>query len=433
MVIENLYNIVNSKNICTDSRQIVNDSIFFALKGENFDGNKYANEAINNGCELAIIDNEKYKINEKYILVDNTLKVLQNLARYHRKKINIPIIAITGTNGKTTTKELISAALSKKFNVSSTLGNFNNHIGVPLTILRMNYKTEIGVIEMGANHAKEIETLCKISSPNYGLITNIGKAHIEGFGSFEGIINSKKELYTYISETGGTVFFNNDNKILLKLLKSYKINTISYGKNINANYIGKSLKSNPFLQLSWKEKNSKKGFENIKTCLVGNYNLENVLATIAVSSYFGVNCKDIKSAIEEYKPKLNRSQYLKTNNNELILDAYNANPSSMEVAIENFSKLNKDNKVLIIGDMLELGKISETEHIKIIKLIIKEGFTRVLLVGDLFYNSYKNNEFLKFRNVYELNDYLKDSPIISSYILIKGSRKIQLEKTIPFL
>ncbi|MBN1253228.1 MAG: UDP-N-acetylmuramoyl-tripeptide--D-alanyl-D-alanine ligase [Bacteroidales bacterium] len=427
MKISELHKIfLKSEGIATDTRKVNINAIFFALKGENFDGNKFALKAIDSGAVYSIIDNKKYFTDEKTILVDDVLKTLQNLAKFHRDYLAIPILAITGTNGKTTTKELIREVLSIKYNVSATIGNLNNHIGVPLTLLSMNKKTEIGIVEMGANHVGEIKALCEIANPNFGLITNIGRAHIQGFGSFEGVIKAKSEMYDFINQRGDAVFLNIDDQLLSKLSVSLK--KISYGSKNDADYIAQTIDSNPFLKLNWQN-------NIINTKLVGSYNFYNVLAAIAVGSFFEVPDNNIIEAIENYSPQNNRSQLLKTQKNTLIVDAYNANPSSMNLAIKNFVEIKKSGKVLILGDMFELGNDSIDEHIKIIDLINNYKFDNVILVGKDFFrqSELKQNKYLYFKNTDELVVYIKNKPLTNKYILLKASRGIMLEKVIEYL
>lgn len=432
MTIEEIYNIfLKNPLICTDSRNVISGSIFFALKGDNFDGNNFVQKALNNGAFYAITDNPEHRYNNKCIVVDNVLKVLQKLSNYHRQKLDIPVIAITGTNGKTTTKELLASVFAKKYNIVATKGNLNNHIGVPITLLSMNNATEIGILEMGANHIGEIDTLCNIAKPNYGIITNIGKAHIEGFGSFEGIINAKTEIYKYIEKYNGTIFYNYDNKILKKNVKTLKCKTISYGKNKDVFCNGNILSEYPYLSFAINILNKSGVIEKniIKTNLFGSYNFENALAAACVGIYFDISIHDINKAITEYYPSNNRSQLVDIGNNKLLLDLYNANPSSMEAALNNFYKSKEDNlrKVLILGEMLELGDESENEHLNIIELIKYLGFNEVYLVGKGFktvglktYQYFDNSDLLK--------DFLNKHKIKNAFIMIKGSRGVKMEK-----
>ena len=414
---------LESTGVNTDTRKIKNGEIYFALKGDNFDGNKYAEAAIDAGAKYTIVDNLNYKLSKNYILVDDVLKTLQNLANYHRKIFNIPVIGITGTNGKTTTKELIYAVLSTKYNTHATVGNLNNHIGVPLTLLSINNKTEIAIVEMGANHPKEIDFLCNIAEPNFGIITNIGKAHLEGFGSFDGIINTKKELYNYIIKNKNLLFINSDDELLMSLSSSNNVKY--YGTENTANINGEIINSSPFVNFKFNESNT------IKTNLIGDYNFYNALAAAAIGKYFKVETKDIELALSNYQPDNMRSQFKETANNKIIIDAYNANPTSMENAIINFKNIDSENKVIIIGDMLELGKYSNEEHSKVIDLINKLKFTEVYLVGDEFYKLDSN--FNKFETNIELIEFLQKNEINNSFILLKGSRGIKLETLIDYL
>ena len=430
MVIEELYKIfIKNPHISIDSREDQNNGIFFALKGENFNGNHFAKNAIENGAAYAVVDEIAFCENENYILVLDVLKTLQKLAKYHRDKINIPLIGITGSNGKTTTKELISTVLSQKFNTLATTGNFNNHIGVPLSILKITDKTEIAIIEMGANHLGEIADLCKIAKPNYGIITNIGKAHLEGFINIEGVIKAKSELFDFIVQNNGNVFVNSDDKLLMEL--STKIKRTLYGKTTKADCRSEIVDHNPFVNMKWF---SPQGEKIIKTKLFGSYNFENIEAAICICNYLGVEAWKIKNAIENYKPANMRSQIIHSkNNNTIILDAYNANPSSMKLAIENFAQLNLKNKVLIIGDMLETGSEEKNEHLKILSLIKEKNIQNVFLVGKIFQSVCVINKFKSFSNVTNLNNFFIDQPLINSSILIKGSRGNKLESLTEIL
>ena len=431
MEIKHLYNIFKGCGckVSTDTRNIQPGSVFFALKGDNFNGNKYAIEAIEKGCAYAVVDEETNQ-NEKIIKVENTLVALQQLASFHRSQFDIPVLSITGTNGKTTTKELISSVLQKKYKTTYTKGNLNNHIGVPLTLLEINSHTEFAVVEMGANHPGEIKTLCEIAKPNFGIITNVGRAHLEGFGSFEGVVNTKTEMYAYIKEHDGKVFVNSNNQILLNHIENLSI--ISYGFDDKADIIGIESVSDPFLELQWKTKNETHG-SLLKTNLVGEYNSENVLAAICVGNYFNICIEDINDAISSYFPSNNRSQILKTKTNTLLLDAYNANPTSMNVAIENFFKMKGEHKTMILGDMLELGEENINEHEKILNKIKDSGISNLILVGKTFYSLANHINAKCFNNIDELREYLKLEPIDKSLILIKGSHGIHLERIIDLL
>ncbi len=423
---EQLYKIFeNYPSVSTDSRKIEKDSIFFALKGENFNGNKFAEKALENGAVYAVIDELEYSISDRTILVANVLKSLQDLANLHRKKLGIPILAITGTNGKTTTKELTSAVLSQKYNVNYTQGNLNNHIGVPLTLLKMNAETQFGVVEMGASHVGEISELCNISEPDYGIITNIGKAHLEGFGSFEGVIKTKSELYKYINSHNGTVFYNKDNPLLEKLTSEIQ-NKVGYG-SANANFTGELLSSPPFVHI---KANFKKGVLYLNTNLTGDYNFENILAAACIGNYFEVDPLLIQKALKSYYPQNNRSQLIDKNGLKIIMDAYNANPTSMQASIKSFMSNVSGNKYLILGDMLELGDYSRQEHTNVMELLSNYPKSNVFTVGKNFYEIAGNYNCRAFLNVESLCHYLKETPVTKGELLIKGSRGIQLEKVL---
>lgn len=416
-------------SITTDSRNCIGGSIFFALKGENFNGNKFATLALEQGCAFAVVDEmPEGVVDERIILTDDVITTLQLLANFHRKKLKIPIIGITGTNGKTTTKELVAAILTKEFKVAFTQGNLNNHIGVPLTLLSMTKSHEIGVVEMGANHPGEIKMLCEIAEPNFGLITNIGKAHIEGFGSYENVRATKCELYDFIRLKEGKVFVNNDNKELSDM--SDGIDRILYGKNNRELFAsGRISSENPFLEFDW---NFFEHTHHVKTMLVGEYNFDNALAAIAIGKYFGINADLISSALEEYEPKNNRSQFERTEKNDLIIDAYNANPTSMRAALDFFVKIPSGlPKAVIIGEMKELGSIAEEEHKLLVEFLREQNFGKIYLVGDIFKDM--ETTFPQFDRVEELIENLQKEPIEKHYIMIKGSHSVHLEKTIPYL
>lgn len=430
MEISALYELFKQNpQVTTDTRNCPPNSIFFALKGDNFNGNKFAQQAIDSGCSYAVVDEPEYATSDKYILVENTLKALQQLANFHRRTLRLPIIGITGTNGKTTTKELVTAVLSKDFNVAATKGNLNNHIGVPLTLLGITKEHEIAVIEMGANHMGEIKELAEIAEPNFGLITNIGQAHLEGFGSFENIIKTKKELYDFIkTQKDGKVFVDYDNEILRNAATVAGITSIFYGTRDEMFVAGRVVDNNPYLKLEWRFSQK---FHTVQTQLIGAYNLSNVLAAITIGKYFGVRSPLVSEAIEEYAPNNNRSQLKKTEKNSIIIDAYNANPTSMKAALENFAALSVDNKVLILGEMRELGENSKQEHENVIKLITDKEIEKVFLIGKEFQESESN--FNTFGNISEFSEYLQKHPIEGSNILLKGSRGVQLEKCLDLL
>ncbi|HND75536.1 MAG TPA: UDP-N-acetylmuramoyl-tripeptide--D-alanyl-D-alanine ligase, partial [Saprospiraceae bacterium] len=372
--IQELYSVfVKHPKVSTDTRKITPNSLFFALKGDSFDGNQFAETALNLGASYAVIDDEKKYHGDKYILVEDVLTCLQQLATYHRKQLKSIIIAITGSNGKTTTKELIKKVLEKKYRTLATQGNLNNHIGVPLTLLSITPEIELAIVEMGANHVGEIAMLCNIAQPDYGMITNIGKAHIGEFGSFENIIKAKTELYAYIKSNGKKIFVNAEDALLMKHARD--IDQITYGTRSNAYCRSELVEVNPFLKIVYEN-------QPIQSKLIGTYNFDNITLAICIGKYFGIGIADIKNAIEEYVPSNNRSQIVKTKSNEIVLDAYNANPSSMMVAIQNFYQMKGDDKWLILGDMLELGQYEVEEHKSIIKLIESKKFKHVILVGN---------------------------------------------------
>ena len=431
MTIEQIYSIFSfSEGICTDSRNVLANQLFIALSGDRFNGNLYAEEALKKGCSYAIVDDPGTVKNEKYIVVDNCLKCLQDLAKFHRQTLRIPVIAITGSNGKTTTKELANSILNKKYKVHSTQGNLNNHIGVPLTLLSMK-EPEMAIIEMGANHEGEIRKLCEIADPDFGIITNIGKAHLEGFGSFEGIIKAKSELYRYLHDKEAIVFINGENSILTELTDELKLEKISYFSGEKLQCDGYVINSNEYLEIgvhftsgnNWKT----------QTNLSGKYNLENILAAAAIGKYFGIEEKDIIDAIHDYIPDNNRSQIIKTDNNTVILDAYNANPTSMKEALENLAIMTAENKMIILGDMRELGKYSQDEHFKILNMLKDMNFDKVFLVGPEFKQCQKDFNFDFFTKTEELTKQLSKIIIKGHLVLLKASRTIQLEKVVELL
>jgi UDP-N-acetylmuramoyl-tripeptide--D-alanyl-D-alanine ligase len=433
MKIKDLYDIfMKHPSVCLDSRNVTAGSIFFSLKGDRYDGNRFANEALGKGCSYAVIDDPGYHKNDRYILVKDVLTSLQKLSAYHRRHFRIPVLAVTGSNGKTTTKELCHDVLSSKLNTITTQANLNNHIGVPMTILRMRQGTEIAVIEMGANHQGEIASLCHIASPSHGLITNIGRAHLEGFNGFEGVITAKKELYDFIRSSHGLVFINAGNELLNSI--SSGLPRVAYGEGKETTVSGEVISSDPFLSVGIDFKSTDgKVLQHIhvNTGLIGQYNFENILAAACVGLHFGVDPETIAMAIASYKPSNYRSQYIKTGSNTVILDAYNANPSSMEQAILNFMRIHAGHKAMILGDMFELGRESEQEHRKILEIVRASGVQTVVLVGEIF-SSLSNSSFC-FTNTSQAMDYLREHPITSSMILIKGSRLMGLEKLMDVL
>lgn len=418
---------LKSSGVCTDTRKIKNNTIFFALKGANFNGNTYANKAIELGASYAIIDEPQFETSKKHILVDNVLKTLQNLATFHREYLQIPIIALTGSNGKTTTKELINNVLSKRFKTTATVGNLNNHIGVPLTILSMTASTQIGIVEMGANHQGEIQFLCSITKPDYGYITNIGKAHLEGFGGIEGVLKGKTELFKYLTLHKKLAFINSEDSKLLKASK--EIETYSFSTKEDSDVLIHFIDTNPNVVVSYKDL-------TIKSNLIGNYNFPNIAASIAIGNYFEIAPTKIKDAIEEYIPSNNRSQIIKQDNYTIILDAYNANPSSMEAAIKNFEQLKDYSyKVAFLGDMFELGEEAALEHQKISIFITNTNIDEIHLVGNNFYDT--QNEDPRIKKHKSFDSLEKSWPLISrkegSTLLIKGSRGMQLERVLDLL
>ncbi len=427
MSIIDLYDLfIHNPQITTDSRNCPKGSIFFALKGDKFDGNQYAGKALASGCVYAVIDNPDYYIGERTILVDNVLKTLQQLAHHHRKVLGLPIIGITGTNGKTTTKELLAAVLSTKFNLLYTEGNFNNHIGVPLTLLRLTHDHEMAVIEMGASHPGDIKELVDIVHPNYGIITNVGRAHLEGFGSFEGVIRTKGELYDYIRRSKGKIFIKKENEYLQSIAKG--IEQITYGNGDDAFASGQVVSCDPFLVFNWKQQGK---LHTVETHMIGSYNLDNVLAAVAVGRFFKIPAERISRAIAAYEPTNNRSQFKKTDNNELIIDAYNANPSSMKVALDNFITMPVQPKAIILGDMRELGPTSDELHVEVVEQIKKGQFDKVFLCGEHF--SKVGKEFSPFATTEAMVEELRKQPLKGYHILIKGSHSMGLEKLADIL
>ena len=417
---------LKSSGVSTDTRKILPGSLFVAIKGDNFDANTFAQEALDKGASHVIIDNESFYIDQRTIVVQDSLAALQKLATEHRKYLGIPIIALTGSNGKTTTKELINVVLSKKYKTRATIGNFNNHIGVPLTLLSFSMDTEIGIVEMGANHQKEIEFLCEIAQPDYGYITNFGKAHLEGFGGLEGVIKGKSEMYHYLLKHDKIVFVNLDDPIQVQ--KTGCMRSVSFGTNNEVADLGiTEITASPFVTIKY-------GETTIKSQLIGLYNANNINAAITIGKYFSVSDIDIKDALETYVPENNRSQLVSRNSNEIILDAYNANPSSMAVAIQNFVQLDNANKTAILGDMFELGHESIQEHKEIVDSLLKEEKTICYFIGKDFYqNRIEKPNFYFYQTFEEFNNELKKLKIENNMILIKGSRGMALERTLEIL
>ena len=422
--IHKLFLINNSVSI--DTRNIKANDIFFAIKGLNFDGNKFANQAIKNGASLVVSDDlEISKISNKIIYVNDTIKTLQELANFHRKFIDAKIIAITGSNGKTTSKELMLNVLSKRYKTIATKGNLNNHLGVPLTILSMSKETQIGIVEMGANHLKEIDFLCKIAEPDFGYITNFGNAHLEGFKSLDGVIKGKSELYDYLRINNKLIFYNSENKKQSNLINSYT-NTFSYGFSTNSNCVINNSNSLNTVDVEYKNK-------LIKSTIYGGYNFENICIAIAVGEYFDVGFEQIKKGIESYLPENNRSQITITDSNTVVLDAYNANPTSMKLAIESFCKTSYTNKMIIVGDMFELGKDSNKYHQEITDSLENISDTKIYIVGKDFSKTNHSKKIKSFPSTEELINNISKLNISNYSILIKGSRAMQLEKIVEFI
>ena len=451
MEMKELYELfLQHPTITTDSRDVPEGSMFFALKGDTFDGNAYAISALEKGAAYAVIDEKEYakESNDRLILVEDVLITLQQLAKYHRVHLGTPIIGITGTNGKTTTKELISAVLKKKYNVLYTQGNFNNHIGVPKTLLQLTKEHDIAVIEMGANHPGEIKTLVEIVLPDFGIITNVGKAHLLGFGSFEGVIRTKGELYDFLRTIQGTVFINNDNPHLLGISDGLKL--VKYGQKDTKDLLvkGELLECNPFLKFEWQTSSTLTPqlstvncqlatvncqLSTVQTRLIGSYNLDNALAAACIGTFFNVPATDISAALEEYTPSNNRSQLTITQDNKLVVDAYNANPTSMRAALDNFRLIKAEHKMCILGQMGELGDVSEEEHQKVIDLLGDCGFEKVWLVGENFAKTAHPAHYRLFANVEEVKAAIATEKPQGYLILIKGSNSNKLVQTVELL
>ncbi|MES2807377.1 MAG: UDP-N-acetylmuramoyl-tripeptide--D-alanyl-D-alanine ligase [Bacteroidota bacterium] len=424
--------------ISTDTRKIAPGSLFFALKGDKFDANTFAKQAIEAGAAYAVIDNPEYQFNDQCLLVDDVLTTLQDLARHHRKQLTIPVIGLTGTNGKTTTKELINAVVSQQFNTLATQGNLNNHIGVPLTVLSINASHQMAVIEMGANHVKEIELLSSIAQPTHGLITNVGKAHLEGFGSIDGVKIAKGELYDFLAASGGVAFINSNNPILMEMYgkRKFAAPAVFYGDAIDDLVSGEITENAPLLSLEWT--NNTSGESNaVKTQLTGAYNLDNILAAISLGVYFKLSAAQINAGIEGYQPKNNRSQIVRTETNTLICDYYNANPSSMMVAIENIGKITADKKVLILGDMFEMGAEAAAEHVAVMQKALETEVDERIFIGEefskapsLLHSGNFKGTATTYATTEEAIEGLRSHTIHNSTILIKGSRGMALERLV---
>ncbi|MEN8247411.1 MAG: UDP-N-acetylmuramoyl-tripeptide--D-alanyl-D-alanine ligase [Bacteroidota bacterium] len=418
---EQLYKIfLESSGISTDTRKIQKGDIFFALKGDNFDGNKFAKNALDSGAGYAVIDNPEVATGDQYLLVDDVLGALQNLASYHRDALGIPIIGITGSNGKTTTKELLKTVLATRYRVSATEGNLNNHIGVPLTLLKMDENTEVGIVEMGANHVGEIAALCNIAHPSHGIITNIGKAHLEGFGGFEGVLRAKSELYHHLIEHGGTIFVNSDDDILMNMTKRMK-HPILYN-NQGDFYESKFISVDPFVK--YQDSNG----SVISTQLIGKYNFKNLAAALCIGKYFQVDSVRANDAVSEYKPANNRSQIIETKSNKIILDAYNANPVSMKAALDNLDTMDHPKKVVILGDMFELGADTQVEHKSVVEQTDNMDLNQAIFCGEASASASGNSEKrMSFKSKDKLVEHLSKHPIKDALVLIKASRGMGLE------
>lgn len=427
MTVQELHQLfLTCDSVSIDTRKINTNSLFVAIKGERFDANTFAEEALQKGASYVVIDNENYYIDYRTILVNDSLTALQELANFHRNYLKLPIVALTGSNGKTTTKELINVVLSKKFKTKATVGNLNNHIGVPLTLLSFSSSTEIGIVEMGANHQKEIEFLCQIAQPDFGYITNFGKAHLEGFGGVEGVIKGKSEMYAYLSTHNKTAFVNLDDAIQEE--KTQTIDRVTFSqKDSTAFLFIQQVEANPLVKIRFND-------IEVNSHLIGLYNSNNINAAITIGMYFGVTDQAIKEAIESYVPENNRSQLLTKGTNEIILDAYNANPSSMKVALENFIQLEKENKVIVIGDMFELGHESIQEHKMIVNQLNDASGVDCFFIGKDFYaNKTEKANFHFYDSFDAFSDYLKGNAFIGKMILIKGSRGMALERTLELI
>ena len=434
MTVEQIYSrFKECTGVTTDSRKCGPGLMFFALKGERFDGNEFVHGALEQGCPYAVMDNAALydAADERMILVDNVLITMQQVAAYHRRQLGTPVIGITGTNGKTTTKELTNAVMSSTYKVLCTQGNLNNSIGVPLTVFSFKPEHEYAIVEMGASHPGDIKELVEVSQPDYGLITNVGKAHLLGFGSFEGVKRTKGELYDWLREHGGMAFVNRDNEHLQQMCKGLPL--VEYGKPGQDGLLveGEVLECNPFVKFRWRS--GKGDWHIVQTSLIGAYNVDNALAAITVGLKFGVSEADASAAVAGYKPQNNRSQLTETGRNHLVVDAYNANPTSMAAALENFSMIKADNKMLILGDMRELGEVSQAEHKRVVEDLQKYGFTDVWLVGEEFAQAAAGSGFRLFPDVEAVNNILQSESINGKTILIKGSNSIGLTKTITNL
>lgn len=425
MNIKSLYKLYTANpSICIDTRKVSESCLFFALKGPNFNANEFASKALELGASYAIVDEEKFVLSDKYILVDDVLNTLQKLSNYHRRKLKASLIGITGTNGKTTSKELCYQVLKQKFKTKATDGNLNNHIGVPLSLLAIPLDAEMAIIEMGANHLGEIDFLCSIAEPNYGVITNVGKAHLEGFRDLDGVLQTKTELYRHLAKKNNTLFYKDNQQLLIDMIPA-QCHALSYGQLSNTTYRVISEGAQPFVKVRYNN-------ISIQSKLIGEYNFDNIALGIAIGLYFDVDIKDIKAAIENYEPRNNRSQLISTEVNEILLDAYNANPMSIEHALINMQQLEHSKKVVILGDMFELGEESTAEHIRMINKCLSAGLTNVYLVGKEFHNN-NHTSYPSFPSTDALIEELKKQPIVDSFVMIKGSRAMKLEQLVELL
>lgn len=421
-MIEKLYNAyLASRRVTTDSRAITPGCLFFAFRGATFDGNAFVPQALEQGAALCITTDPQYSSDPRCVVVDDVLETLQQLARHHRKQLTIPVVGITGTNGKTTTKELVHAVLARRYRTSATAGNFNNHLGVPLTLLAIPANAEIAIVEMGANHPGEIEFLCSIADPDCGLITNVGRAHLEGFGSFEGVIRTKTELYRHLAAKQGLLFVNADNPILME--QAGKEKKLTYGRDAGADVRGTLVGCDPYLHFYFEVGDN---VYNVHSNLLGAYNFDNAMAAVAVGRHFGVEPFDIKEAIEQYTPSNNRSQFKRTDRNALYLDCYNANPSSMAAAVESFRQLKADRKVAIIGGMHELGADERNEHKKLVDTLTAANLEQCLLVGPEFDGIALPGNMLLFADTDALRAHLQQEPLSGATVLVKGSNTNRL-------
>lgn len=426
MTIKDLYlKFKTCTSVATDTRQLEQQSMYFALKGENFDGNKFVEKAFEAGAKFCVVDDAKALINTNCLYVEDVLTALQKLATYHRKAINIPIISLTGSNGKTTTKELIYAVLATTYKVKATRGNLNNHIGVPLTLLSFSEDLDFGIVEMGANHLKEIEFLCGIAQPDYGLITNFGKAHLEGFGSVDGVINAKSELYDYLKSNHKTVFINRDDVKQIQQIGDYT-NSITFGSDAQNDCVIAFENANPYVRLNFDG-------VNIQSLLIGDYNYGNIAVAVAMGKHFKVSAEHIKQAVEAYQPDNNRSEIIDKGSTQIILDAYNANPTSMMAALKNLKQLSAEHKVLFLGDMFELGNDAEKEHQAIVDFIETNFENNIYLIGENFYRTTTKHQTHKFSSFEDLKGELKTLELHKATVLIKGSRGMALERILEFL